>query len=176
MPSSLALGIYEHLVTRLLDRDITLATPALAELGTIDRADLPGWLSRHFARELEGVLRDARDEEAQLLIAHALLDRLTELAPKRETEDAKVAAPARVLLSLREAHRSAPLRPETPLTSTTLLTRARTVPALGHGARSGDRVGRLIVEQLRQRVVDPRSMRAIAFCVSVEHAEFMGKP
>ncbi len=33
----------------------------------------------------------------------------------------------------------------------------------------------LIVEQLRQRVVDPRSMRAIAFCVSVEHAEFMAR-
>lgn len=59
---------------------------------------------------------------AQLFIAHVLLDRLAELALKRESEDAKVAAPARVLCSVREAHRSAPLRPETPLTTTTLLT------------------------------------------------------
>jgi len=31
----------------------------------------------------------------------------------------------------------------------------------------------LIVAQLRQRVVDPTKIRALAFCVSVEHAEFM---
>ena len=31
----------------------------------------------------------------------------------------------------------------------------------------------LIVEELRRRVVDPRRVRAIAFCVSVEHAAFM---
>ncbi|MEA2749980.1 MAG: hypothetical protein QOI41_4123, partial [Myxococcales bacterium] len=33
----------------------------------------------------------------------------------------------------------------------------------------------LIVAQLRQRVVDPTKIRALAFCVSVEHAEFMAK-
>jgi superfamily II DNA or RNA helicase len=33
----------------------------------------------------------------------------------------------------------------------------------------------LIVAQLRQRVVDPTRIRALAFCVSVEHAEFMAK-
>jgi hypothetical protein len=33
----------------------------------------------------------------------------------------------------------------------------------------------LIVAQLRRRVVDPTKIRALAFCVSVEHAEFMAK-
>ncbi len=33
----------------------------------------------------------------------------------------------------------------------------------------------LIVEQLRRRGVDPRRIRAIAFCVSVEHAAFMAR-
>ena len=109
MPTPLRVGIYEHLLTRLLDRDVASAAPALAELRAIEPVDLPAWLSRHFARELEGALRDADDEQEQLLIAHALLDRLTELAPKHETDDAKLAAPARILRSL---YRTAPpLRP-----------------------------------------------------------------
>ena len=33
----------------------------------------------------------------------------------------------------------------------------------------------LVLAQLRRRVVDPRRVRAIAFCVSVEHAEFMAR-
>ena len=33
----------------------------------------------------------------------------------------------------------------------------------------------LIVEQLRRRVVDPRAIRALAFCVSVEHAVYMAR-
>ncbi len=33
----------------------------------------------------------------------------------------------------------------------------------------------LVVEQLRRRVGDLRSVRALAFCVSVEHAEFMAR-
>ncbi len=130
VPPPLRVGIYEHLLTRLLDRDVTSAAPALAELRAIERVDLPAWLSRHFARELEGALRDADDEQQQLLIAHGLLDRLTELAPKHETDDAKLAPPARILRSL---YRTAPpLRPESPLSASTLLTRARGEPALGY--------------------------------------------
>lgn len=135
MPSPLREGIYEHLLTRVLAAGLTAAEPARAELGAIDRADLPAWIARHFARELEGVLRDASSlgEEKQLAIVDGLLDRLTELAPSfdnADASDAKLAPPARVLRALYRT--VAPLRPTSPLSSSTLLTRARTEPSLGH--------------------------------------------
>ena len=130
MPAPLREGVYEHLLTRLLDRDVAASEISLSELSAIENVDLPAWLARHFARELEGALRDTADEQGQLVIAHALFDRLTELAPTHETDDSKVAPPARILRSL---YRTVPpLRPESPLSSSTLLTRARTEPSLGH--------------------------------------------
>jgi superfamily II DNA or RNA helicase/HKD family nuclease len=133
VPARLREGIYEHLLTRVLDAGLTAAEPARAELGAVDRADLPAWIARHFARELEGVLRDASTEEKQLAIVDGLLDRLTELAPSfddADAGDAKLAPPARVLRALYRT--VAPLRPTSPLSSSTLLTRARTEPSLGH--------------------------------------------
>lgn len=133
MPATLREGIYEHLLTRALEAGVASAAPAKAESATIERADLPGWLARHFARELEGALRDVKTEEEQLAIAHGLLERLTELAhgfDATDASDATVSAPARVLRSL--YRNVAPLRPATPLSASTLLTRARTEPSLGH--------------------------------------------
>lgn len=134
MPSALHEGIYEHLLTSVLDGRLAHAAPARADLGTIEKADLPVLLSRHFARELEGVLRDAKTIDDQIAIAHGLLDRLVELTPSTfeatDAADAKLAPPARMLRALYCA--AAPLRPATPLSSSTLLTRARTEPSLGH--------------------------------------------
>ncbi|MBX3192838.1 MAG: DUF3427 domain-containing protein [Labilithrix sp.] len=132
MPAPLREGIYEHLLTSLLDSGIAAALPARSEIGDIDRVDLPAWLSRHFARELEAALRDAKTVDDQLAIAHGLLDRLAELAPDamEAADSAKIAEPPRVLRSLYRA--APPLRPATPLSSSTLLTRARTEPSLGH--------------------------------------------
>jgi len=130
VPSPLPEGIYEHLLTQLLERDAVAAAPAVSELHAIERADLPAWLSRHFARELESALRDASSIEDQLAIAHGLLGRLAELAPASGAGSADVASPPRVL---RSVYRSAPpLRPASPLSTTTLLTRAPKDPALGH--------------------------------------------
>lgn len=124
-------GIYEHLITRVVDDGITAAVPARAESSAVERADLPSWLSRHFARELEVALRDVKTEEEQLAIAHGLIDRLGELTnDSDETDSSKVAPPARILRSLYRT--SPPLRPASPLSSSTLLTRARTEPSLGH--------------------------------------------
>jgi superfamily II DNA or RNA helicase/HKD family nuclease len=131
--SPLREGIYEHLLTHVLEGGLAGAAPARAELNAIDRADLPAWIARHFARELEGVLRDAPSADDQLAIVHGLLDRLVELAPSfgsDEATDAKLAPPARILRALYRT--AAPLRPASPLSSSTLLTRARTEPSLGH--------------------------------------------
>jgi superfamily II DNA or RNA helicase/HKD family nuclease len=130
VPPPLPVGIYEHLLTQLRERDAAAAAPASSELQAIDRADLPAWLSRHFARELESALRDVSTVEDQLAITHSLLARLAELAPSSEAGSADVATPPRVL---RSVYRNAPpLRPASPLSTTTLLTRAPKDPALGH--------------------------------------------
>ncbi len=132
MPTALRDGIYEHLLTKLLERDVAAAAPSVAEVRALDDADLPAWLSRHFARELEGALRDAGGADQQLAVVHGLLERLAELAPSADAdpEATSVAAPARLLQSL---YRTAPpLRPASPLSASTLLTRAPRDPALGH--------------------------------------------
>ncbi|MNS16952.1 type I restriction enzyme EcoKI subunit R [compost metagenome] len=49
------------------------------------------------------------------------------------------------------------------------------VKALDKVYTGNDRRAELIFEQVRQRVGDPRRMRALGFCVSVAHAEFMAK-
>lgn len=130
MPPPLREGIYEHLLTQVLEGEVAAAAPALSELRELDRADLPAWLSRHFARELEGALRDAATAEDQLAITHRLLERLAELSPDTDSAAAHVATPARILRSLYRT--SPPLRPASPLSTTTLLTRAPKDPALGH--------------------------------------------
>ncbi len=130
VPTALRDGIYEHLLTQLLDREVTAAAPSVPEVRALDDADLPRWLARHFSNELERALRDAGGTDEQLAIVHGLLDRLTELAPDTDGDASRVAAPARLLQSL---YRTAPpLRPASPLSTSTLLTRAPKDPALGH--------------------------------------------
>lgn len=130
MPAPLRDGIYEHLLTQLLERDVAAAAPSVPELRALEEADLPAWLARHFTRELEGALRDAGGADEQIAIVHGLLDRLAELVPAADPGASRVAAPARLLQSL---YRTAPpLRPASPLSTSTLLTRAPKDPALGH--------------------------------------------
>lgn len=130
MPTPLAEGIYEHLLTRALDEGVT-ATPAFrSDIASIDTANLPAWLSRHLAREIERALRDAPTQAEQLTIAHRILAVVGELSPDLQTTPAEVSPPARVLRAL---YRTAPPdRPSTALSSSTLLTRARSEPSLGH--------------------------------------------
>ena len=129
MPAALREGIYEHLLTKLLDGGVEAAKPARAEMEAVDDVDLPRYLARYFARELETVLRSAMPAAEQVALMHALLDRVAELAPKVASDD-RVAEPARVLRSI---YRTAPpLRPSSPLSTSTLLTRAPKDPALGH--------------------------------------------
>lgn len=128
-PRGLAEGIYEHLLTVGLDERLANIAPARSELAAIARAEGPARFARHLSREIERVLRDAGDVDAQLSIVESVLDVLARAAPDAELAEAEVAPPPRTLLSV---HRTAaPLRPTSPLSSTTLLTRARSEPALG---------------------------------------------
>ena len=65
----------------------------------VEDVDLPHHLARHFAGELETVLRSAGSAGQQVALMHALLDRVAELAPKEASED-RVAEPPRMLRSV----------------------------------------------------------------------------
>ncbi len=132
----LAEGVYAHLVTEQLAHDLA-ATPALeAEVEPLDDDAAPAALARHVGRELERALAalpaDDRAEQARAVTAQ-LLDHLATLVRREAADllpDQRLAPPARRLLAL---HRGAvPERPETPLDTSTLLTRNPREPAFGH--------------------------------------------
>lgn len=137
----LAVGVYEHLVTEELDRQLTALDSLDAAFEALDDAEAHLALARHVSREIERLL-DAlpsrqRAEQARAL-ACKLLDHLAELA--REgigavdlapvLQDQRLVAPARRLTALYRG--AVPERPKTPLSTSTLLTRSRGEPPLGH--------------------------------------------
>lgn len=125
MTTALAEGLYEHLVTQALARGIDAARTevSLRDLGPDDAHVL---LARHVARQVERALlaipREQRSEKQTQVVAAVL-----ELLGRDFAEEA-IAPPPRRLD--RVGHRRIE-RPTTPLSSSTLLTRNRTEPALG---------------------------------------------
>lgn len=136
MGAKLRDGVYEQLVTRLLHGQLTSIAPSVSEIATVEPADLSGWLTRHLAAEIQRVLKSAGKPEAQIALAHHLLDQLApagsaEHDEARElVEGAKIEGAARLLRSI---YRTAiPERPASPLSASTLLTRSKGEPSLGH--------------------------------------------
>jgi superfamily II DNA or RNA helicase len=130
VPPKLAEGVYEHLVTRGLAGTLQDVAPALADVRALTEADLPGFLAKNIAREIHRALSDADGVDAQLTLFEGLLAALAKSAPDLGIEHAGVAPPPRLLTAI--YRNVAPLRPATPLTTSTLLTRNRAEPALGH--------------------------------------------
>ena len=130
----LAEGVYEHLITERLAARLAMMPVERVE-DALGEADAHIALARHLGGEVERVLAsfrgDDRVERARMLSAK-LLDHLATLV---ETEadalhEQRPSAPARRLLAL---HRGAvPVRPTSPLATSTLLTRNRAEPSLGH--------------------------------------------
>jgi HKD family nuclease len=135
MPRDLPDGLYEHIVTDGLARDLTtLETARQREVIALDAADAHESLARHLSIEVARALASVPASErpaAQIEIINRLLSELHALVPS--TGDA--AADVRVQTSgqeLRAIFRTAPPeRPSTPLASSTLLTRSRSEPSLG---------------------------------------------
>lgn len=138
MAGKLAEGIYEHLVTEGL-------ASALDELGSVERrldkvldSDAAPLFARHLAREIERVLAslpNAQRAETARAVASTLLHVLGEIATAHKLDarpiaDQRIAEPAQRLLAIYRA--SEPERPATPLTTSTLLTRAPSEPAIGY--------------------------------------------
>jgi superfamily II DNA or RNA helicase len=135
MGTDIADGLYEHVVTEQLARQLD-ASPAQKDLAELDPADAHAHLARHVAKEVERALdtlpREGRVESARE-IANKLLEHLATLVGTDAADsvrDQLAQAPGRRLLAV---HRGAQHeRPSSPLSTSTLLTRNRRDPALGH--------------------------------------------
>jgi superfamily II DNA or RNA helicase/HKD family nuclease len=134
---SLPDGAYEHPITKELDDALAGIEADRRQLGVIDDDESPAIIARHVATEVARVL-GGLGTAGRAELARSLSDRLlSELAEFARAHDQDVApileqslsAPPRRLLSI---HKSSPaVRPATPLSSSTLLTRNHAEPALG---------------------------------------------
>jgi superfamily II DNA or RNA helicase/HKD family nuclease len=129
-------GVYEHLVTELLERQLAATEQLEASYTALDDAEAHIALARHLGREIERVLdelpRAARAEHARAFAA-SLLDHLAAMTDGDVSAllaDQRPTAPPRRLSALYRG--AAPERPRTPLSTSTLLTRSRGEPPLGH--------------------------------------------
>ncbi len=131
-------GVYENLVTEELAKALEALDPHRTQaIGSLSDGDAHVHLARHVGRELERVLgampADRRAESAAELV-RLLLEQLATLVAAGEGDPAPVreqvlAPPPRRLLAIHRA--TEPVRPATPLSISTLLTRNQAEPAIG---------------------------------------------
>lgn len=127
-------GIYEQLITRRVERDLSALPHLRANLHVVDAADEPEILARHVAAEVARVLRDTKNENKRTQLANDVLDIL-------RADDEAVAPPTRQLLSLVNPAGIGTgaryvTRPRTPLSDAALLTNAKSDPSLGAELRA----------------------------------------
>lgn len=134
--ASLAEGVYEHLVTESLAQDIALALHLQTVTAPLGEADAHVALAHHLGHEVERVLaglpHEARVEKARALTA-GLLEHLASLVGEEAAaliRGQRLDPPSRRLLAVHRG--AAPERPTSPMGTSTLLTRNRAEPALGH--------------------------------------------
>lgn len=153
MAGRLADGLYEQVVTGGLAVDLASLEGRKSDVGDLDPADSHLVLSRHLATEVERALAAVPHAErltAQVAIVNGLLDELHRIAGSNEeavvAASRKVEEPGRELLAV---YITTPdERPQTPLASSTLLTRNKAEPSLGgelaREVASADRIDVLV--------------------------------
>lgn len=127
--------LYEHLVTQAIAKLETESVGRTPEHAPLDLADSHERLARHLMGEITRALRTAsgdKDERLskQTAIANDLLAHLRRIAPDGLSADEDVLQPPHLLLSLHTGDK--PERTELPYAISTLLTRAKNEPAIGH--------------------------------------------
>lgn len=149
---ALAEGVYEHLVTEELARALGDDGERRHELALVDEVDAHQALARHVGREVERVLAGLRGKD-RVEQARALVGEVLDYLATRVTADVgealgeqRLEPPTRRLLAV---HRGTPpLRPHTALAQSTLLTRNRAEPTLGHElareVASADRIDAIV--------------------------------
>lgn len=132
-------GVYEHLVTEALARELEQLAPARARLEELEDRDqdhhleLARLVGREVQRALAALPAEDRLQHAQSLLA-ALLECLAERVgdPERAAavREQALAPPPRRLRAIYRAQE--PPRPASPMSTSTLLTRGRAEPTLAH--------------------------------------------
>jgi hypothetical protein len=135
-------GLYEHLVTDRLNKNLAAAAPDLIQLGTLDPADAHEALTRHIAGLAGRALRAAGGRDAtaisrQVELANRIIAAIGDLAPDAADMDDAVTDPARTLLALAPpsgvpGRKSFPERPAVPLSTSALLVNGRGQPRIGY--------------------------------------------
>ena len=164
--SSLARGLYEVLVTQLLERQLRdLECPESAELDDLRNAEAADRIAWHVAQVLERVIEDAPDDTRAaegVDLARRLIDVIAERVSEPELAGLQLASPAKVLHAIREQQpdgTAAPIpRPLIPLLDTTLLTNAPGEPRVGHQIQaeigSADRID-VVMAFIRRTGINP---------------------
>lgn len=165
MPS-LARGLYEVLVTQLLEQQLRnpelQGAPELDDLRNAEAADRIAW---HVAQVLERAIEDAPDDERAaegVELARRLIDLIGERAGLANLTDMQLASPAKVLRSIRsQLPDGSPediAKPMIPLLDTTLLTNAPGEPRVGHQIQaeiaSADRID-VVMAFIRRTGINP---------------------
>ncbi len=135
-------GLYEHLITDSLDKQLATAAPHSTQFGRLDPADSHEALARHIASLSSHALRAAggSDEAGisrQVELANRIVAAIGHLAPEAASSADVVAEPARTLLAIAQPRNvpgpaSFPERPATPLSSSALLVNGRGQPRIGY--------------------------------------------
>jgi superfamily II DNA or RNA helicase/HKD family nuclease len=127
-------GLYEQLVTEILQNRLLSDENAGSEIRPVDVADQPHVLARHVGSALERALSATRDPQRRLAIVNSVLDSVEQVADP-------VTSPARQLFAVRTpplagatAHWD--VRPATPLSEAALLTNTRGEPNLASELKS----------------------------------------
>jgi superfamily II DNA or RNA helicase len=182
--SSLASGLYEVLVTQLLDRQLRdLEHSELAELEDLRNAEAADRIAWHVAQVLERVIEDAPDDARAaegIELARRLIDVIAERVGNARSASMRLTDPAKVLHAIRgQLPDGTPAeipRPLIPLLDTTLLTNAPGEPRVGHQIEaeigSADRIDLVmafirrtginpLIEALRRHVESGKSLRVL---------------
>src|SRR5687767_8348391 len=135
-------GLYEHLLTDRLSKDLAGTTPDLVQLGGLDPADAHESLTRHITQLASRALRAAGGSDAaairrQVELTNRMIAAIGELAPDATDMDDAVADPARTLLAIAPPSvvpgpATFPERPAIPLSSSALLVNGRGQPRIGY--------------------------------------------
>jgi superfamily II DNA or RNA helicase/HKD family nuclease len=130
-------GAYEHPITQQLEAALQAIEADRRQLGEIADDESPVVVARHVAREIARVLygTGAKHRAQQALaLGDRLLAQIAQFAKDSDQDEVlvleqRLAPPPRRLLSIHKGQ--PPLRPTSPLSTSTLLTRNRAEPALG---------------------------------------------
>jgi superfamily II DNA or RNA helicase len=133
-------GLYEHLMNAALKKEISsLGDPRLVELASIDSEESHAVIAQYLERLIASGLslfRGADGAKQQNELAERILNVLADALPKAESETLKILNPLQRLLAVHKSlEKRHLLRPDSPLSRSTLFTGTRLDASLGSQLR-----------------------------------------